>query len=58
VCIFEGQEMLHTNIAEAQKQKGMVAIENMSIDMFPRGYHYDLITRRLTHIPNTHLSLV
>ncbi len=58
VCIFEGQEMLHTNIAEAQKQKGMVAIENMSIDMFPRGYHYDLITRRLTHIPNTHLHLV
>ena len=58
VCIFEGQEMRHTNIIEANKSKGMVAIENMGIDMFPRGYHYDLVSRRLTHIPNTHPTLV
>lgn len=50
VCIFEGQEMRHNSLPNT-KEKGMVAIENMSFDMFPRGYRYDLSTRKLTHVP-------
>lgn len=53
VTIFDAKEMGHSNLQV--DKKGMVALENINMHVFPRGYIFDLSSRRLTHIPEEQL---